>query len=196
MKTIALIVSTLMTLSLAHADEHDDEAAGGPVEDVQHGVGRQQAEVVLLARPEAARDPQRDRGLVHGALEVGGVRGPRRQRERPAVSEQAPKGAERNHRELVLRLSEQGALGTADADHAEVHPLDRDGSAQRVRAAEQDRSVSRWLAEMLEGMRWAEDEYEVAMERFLARARQPRRLAWADGRRPTREELHDRPGRC
>jgi len=66
----------------------------------------------------------------------------------------------------------------------------------RVRAAEQDRSVSRWLAEMLEGMRRAEDEYEIAMERFLARARQPRRLAWADGRRPTREELHDRPGRC
>ena len=64
----------------------------------------------------------------------------------------------------------------------------------RVRAAEQDRSVSRWLAEMLEGMRRDEGEYEVAMERFLARAREPRRLTWAEGRRPTREELYDRPG--
>ena len=62
----------------------------------------------------------------------------------------------------------------------------------RVRAAEQDRSVSRWLAEMLEGMRRDEGEYEVAMERFLARAREPRRLTWAEGRRPTREELYDR----
>ena len=63
----------------------------------------------------------------------------------------------------------------------------------RVRAAEQDRSVSRWLAEMIEGMRRDEGEYEVAMERFLARAREPRRLAWPDGLRPTREELYDRP---
>ena len=64
----------------------------------------------------------------------------------------------------------------------------------RVRAAEQDRSVSRWLAEMLEGMRRHEDAYEVAMERFLARAREPRTLEWVDSRRPTREELHDRAG--
>ena len=64
----------------------------------------------------------------------------------------------------------------------------------RVRAAEQDRSVSRWLAEMLERMKRNEDDYEVAMERFLARARAPRRLAWPEGRRPTREELHDRAG--
>ena len=64
----------------------------------------------------------------------------------------------------------------------------------RVRAAEQDRSVSRWLAEMLERMKRDEDDYEVAMERFRARARAPRRLAWPEGRRPTREELHDRAG--
>lgn len=64
----------------------------------------------------------------------------------------------------------------------------------RVRAAEQDSSVSRWLAAMIEGMRRDEAEYEAAMERFLARAREPRTLAWADGRRPTRDELHDRPG--
>ena len=62
----------------------------------------------------------------------------------------------------------------------------------RVRAAEDGRSVSRWLAELLEGMRWREDEYDLAMERLLAR--KPRKLSWVDGRRPTREELYDRSG--
>ena len=64
----------------------------------------------------------------------------------------------------------------------------------RVRAAEQNRSVSRWLAELIEGMRRQEDQYEIAMERFLARARKPRKLEWVNGRRPTRDELHDRTG--
>ena len=64
----------------------------------------------------------------------------------------------------------------------------------RVRAAEQNRSVSRWLAELIEGIRRREDKYEIAMERFLARARKPRKLEWVDGRRPTRDELHDRAG--
>ena len=60
----------------------------------------------------------------------------------------------------------------------------------RVRAARDERSVSRWLAELLEGMRRGEDEYDLATERFLAH--KPRKLNWIDGRRPTREELHDR----
>ena len=62
----------------------------------------------------------------------------------------------------------------------------------RVRAAENDRSVSKWLSELLEGMKHREDEYEVAMERFLGR--KPRRLTWLDARKPTRDELHDRAG--
>ena len=62
----------------------------------------------------------------------------------------------------------------------------------RVRAAENGRSVSRWLAELLEGMRRGEDAYDLAMERYLAR--KPRKLDWADGRKPTRDELHDRTG--
>ena len=61
----------------------------------------------------------------------------------------------------------------------------------RVWAAENGRSVSRWLAELLEGMRRGEDEYDLAMERYLAK--KPRRMSWVDGRRPTRDELHDRP---
>ena len=60
----------------------------------------------------------------------------------------------------------------------------------RVRAAENGRSVSKWLAELLEGMRRREDEYDLAMERLLAR--KPQKLGWIDGRRPTRDELHDR----
>ena len=61
----------------------------------------------------------------------------------------------------------------------------------RVRAAENNRSVSRWVAELLAGMRRQEDEYEVAMKQALAV--KPRKMEWADGRKPTREELHDRP---
>ena len=64
----------------------------------------------------------------------------------------------------------------------------------RVRAAENERSVSKWIAELLEGVRCQEDEYDVAMKRFLARAREHRELKWVDGRKPTREELHDRAG--
>ena len=62
----------------------------------------------------------------------------------------------------------------------------------RVKAAKEDRSVSRWLAELLERMRLNEDRYEVAMRRYLAM--KPHKLDWPGGRRPTREELHERPG--
>ena len=62
----------------------------------------------------------------------------------------------------------------------------------RVRAAENERSVSRWMAELLAGMRRQEDDYEVAMKQALAV--KPRKMEWVDGRKPTREELHDRAG--
>lgn len=60
----------------------------------------------------------------------------------------------------------------------------------RVKAAENERSVSKWLAGLLAGMQRREDEYEVAMKRALAI--KPRKMGWVDGRKPTREELHDR----
>ncbi len=60
------------------------------------------------------------------------------------------------------------------------------------KAAEADRSVSSWIRELLERTR-REDEYEAAMKRFLAR--KPRKIEWPGGRRPTREELYDRPRR-
>ena len=62
----------------------------------------------------------------------------------------------------------------------------------RVRAAENERSVSKWIAELLEGTRSREDEYDMAMKQFLSV--ELRRMEWVDGRKPTREELHDRAG--
>ena len=61
-----------------------------------------------------------------------------------------------------------------------------------TRAAGEGRSVSRWLAELLEGMRRGENDYDLAMARYLAT--KPRKLHWVDGRRPTRDDLHDRAG--
>ena len=60
----------------------------------------------------------------------------------------------------------------------------------RVRAAEDDRSVSRWVAQLLAETRRRDNGYEVSMKRFLAV--KPRRMEWVDGRKPTRDELHDR----
>ena len=62
----------------------------------------------------------------------------------------------------------------------------------RVEAAKADRSVSAWLAELLDDTKHRSDEYDAAMERCLAI--KPRKLEWIDGRKPTREELHDRAG--
>ena len=62
----------------------------------------------------------------------------------------------------------------------------------RVRAAENDRSVSGWVAQLLAETRRRDDEYEVSMKKFLAV--KPRRMEWVDGRKPTRDELHDRAG--
>ena len=62
----------------------------------------------------------------------------------------------------------------------------------RIKAAEDGRSVSRWLSELIEGMRSNEDDYEIAMRRYLAM--KPRRLDWSGRSMPTREESHDRSG--
>ena len=62
----------------------------------------------------------------------------------------------------------------------------------RIKAAKDNRSVSRWLAELLERMWRQEDQYEIAMKRYLEM--KPRKIDWPNDRRPTREELYDRPG--
>lgn len=60
----------------------------------------------------------------------------------------------------------------------------------RVKAAEDDRSVSKWICELLERKQHREDDYEIAMNRYLAR--KPRKIDWPDGRRPPRDELYVR----
>ena len=60
----------------------------------------------------------------------------------------------------------------------------------RVRAAADGRSVSEWIADLFAKTKRRDDEYEIARKEFLAV--KPRKMEWVDGRKPTREELHDR----
>jgi hypothetical protein len=62
----------------------------------------------------------------------------------------------------------------------------------RIRAAERDTSLSRYLGELLRDQMQEEDHYEVAMSEYLSRPPAP--LKKADTRYPGREEIHDRPG--
>ena len=62
----------------------------------------------------------------------------------------------------------------------------------RVRAAADGRGVSEWIADLLAETKHRDDEYEAARKEFLAV--KPRKMEWVDGRKPTREELHDRDG--
>lgn len=69
---------------------------------------------------------------------------------------------------------------------------EKDARWVRVRAAENGRSVSRWLADLLQTMRRQEDRYETAMEEALAMA--PQRLNESGAPYPSRDSLHDRAG--
>jgi len=60
----------------------------------------------------------------------------------------------------------------------------------RVRAAERNTSVSRLVGDMLREQMREEQEYRLAMERYLAR--EPEMLKKPGTRYPKREELHDR----
>jgi hypothetical protein len=63
----------------------------------------------------------------------------------------------------------------------------------RVRAAEEDKSLSRFIAELLEKERCQGDAYTAAMERFFSVA--PRVLRDDPSvLYPSRKELYDRPG--
>ncbi len=62
----------------------------------------------------------------------------------------------------------------------------------RVRAAERNMSLSRFVGEVLRTKMGSSDEYEAAMRRFLAKG--PfKALKGPPQRYPTREELYDRP---
>ena len=60
----------------------------------------------------------------------------------------------------------------------------------RVSAAREDKSVSRYIAEMLEKRMRESRDYANAMRRFLDR--QPSRINETKARLPKRDELHDR----
>lgn len=60
----------------------------------------------------------------------------------------------------------------------------------RIRAAEEDVSVSAFLGRILRREREKAEGYAVAMERFMAR--EPRPLSPENGPLPTREEIHER----
>ena len=63
------------------------------------------------------------------------------QRQRAARSEHHLELAERDDRELVLRLAEQRAALRADADDAEVHAFDLDDLVERIDVAPNSRSA-------------------------------------------------------
>ena len=70
--------------------------------------------------------------------------------------------------------------------------LDEDTAAwARVEAARADKSLSRFIGEMLQERMRKNDAYEAAMQRWLAIKPVPLR---APGEKlPTRDELYDRP---
>lgn len=60
----------------------------------------------------------------------------------------------------------------------------------RVKAAEQDMSLSKFLAQILEERMERQDDYEAGLEIF--RSIKPVRLRKRDEKLPTRDELYDR----
>jgi hypothetical protein len=60
----------------------------------------------------------------------------------------------------------------------------------RIRAAEQDTSVSRLVGEMLQEKILEEQNHQAAMQEYLSR--RPKRLKRMGTRYPRREDLHDR----
>lgn len=62
----------------------------------------------------------------------------------------------------------------------------------RRQAAERGVSVSRFVGEVLRAHMHGAQEYQEAMQRFLAQ--RPFAFEFLEGHRPSREELHDRAG--
>ena len=60
----------------------------------------------------------------------------------------------------------------------------------RIKAAEQDKSLSKFVAELLSENMQHEASYERAMRSYLSRA--PRSIS-TSGKYPKRDELYDRP---
>jgi hypothetical protein len=67
---------------------------------------------------------------------------------------------------------------------------ERTAAWARVQAAKHNMSLSRFIGEMLERRMSDMRTYNEAMQRFLSI--KPHKFGWVEGRRPTREELHER----
>lgn len=63
----------------------------------------------------------------------------------------------------------------------------------RLKAAEEDTSVARWVGRLIAERMRDEEQYDQAMGEFFAV--RPRRLK-REGGYPSRDELHDRPRRA
>ena len=62
----------------------------------------------------------------------------------------------------------------------------------RLRAAEENRRVSAWLGERIAEMKRHENQYQIALERYLSM--KPLRLKGPGVSYPDRKSLHDRAG--
>ena len=65
----------------------------------------------------------------------------------------------------------------------------------RVQAARANKSVSKYIAELLERERGRDSDYAAAMKAWLAQKPVTLRSN-PDEKYPTREEMHERPGLC
>jgi hypothetical protein len=61
----------------------------------------------------------------------------------------------------------------------------------RIYAAQVGKTISRLLGEILREHMREMRYYNDAMRHYLSK--KPLKFQWADGRRPTRDELHERP---
>ena len=91
------------------ADQHREDAVRRLAVEREERFGREQAEVVRLLRPEAPRDPQRQRRVVHRLVELRDVLRLDRQRQLPARAENHLELAERDDGERVLRAAQKTA---------------------------------------------------------------------------------------
>ncbi|MHB1872817.1 MAG: CopG family transcriptional regulator [Steroidobacteraceae bacterium] len=67
---------------------------------------------------------------------------------------------------------------------------ERTAAWPRIQAAKQNLSVSRRVGQMLSKQMTGAQAYDESMRRFLNE--EPLEFGWVGGRRPAREELHDR----
>ncbi len=115
-----------------HADQHREDAVGRRVVDIENRVRGEDAEVVTRFRLQATGNPQRERRFVHRLRDQRDVARLHRDRQPGPRAEDHLKLAERDDRELILRLPEERAALGAHADDAEVDAFELDHLVQWI----------------------------------------------------------------